>query len=280
MALAVDKIGTVTDPFTHAYTWQDQALYALGIGAKKDELAYLYEGVEGGMKVYPTYAVVPAFEAVFSLLDAIGADLTKIVHGGQRVRVHRAIPAQGSLETRATVAGIYDLKRFAQAILTTETTLDGEPLFDTMWSIIVLGGGGFGGARPPKDEIPKVPRDAQPDWVVRETTSPEQALLYRLNGDFNPLHADAGFAAKVGFDQPILHGLCTYGHVARACIASAAEGDAGRLREIAVQFRKPVCPGDTIVTTGYKVAANTYALQASVEGRDEVVVSNAWARLD
>jgi acyl dehydratase len=116
---------------------------------------------------------------------------------------------------------------------------------------------------------------------VEQATSPEQALLYRVSGDVNPLHADPEFAAKVGFeDGPILHGLCTYGHVARAIIQSEAGGDAVKLKRFAAQFRKPVWPGDTIVTSGYRQDDGRVAVVATVKGRPDPVVTGAWAELD
>jgi len=279
--LNAQLIGIPSEPLIHRYDWRRQALYALAIGARSDELPYLYEEHSEGMRVFPTYAVVPGFEAVFPMLDRMGASFSNIVHGAQTVRVHRQPPPEGELSTVAQVKAIYDLKRFAQAVLTTTSTLDGEPLFDTEWSIIVFGEGGFGGERPPpRAGTPKIPRDAEPDWTVRHATHPEQALLYRLLGDSNPLHVDAEFAAKLGFEQgPILHGLCTYGHVARAVTSAVLAGDASRITELHAQFRKPVWPGDTIVTTGYKVDEQTYALQATVEGRPDPVVNNAGVTL-
>jgi len=281
MALDVDTVGATSTIYAHRYDWRAQATYALGIGAKKDEVAYLYEGTEGGMKVYPTYAVVPAYEAVVELLSVAKVDMAKVVHGSQKVRADRPIPPEGELQTQATLRGIYDLKKLASVVIETETTLGNEPLFQTEWNIMVLGCGSFGGPRPLKDpDAVKPPRDREPDWTVSEATTEEQALLYRISGDTNPLHADPAFAAKVGFPQgPILHGLCTFGHVARAAIRQCAGGDATKLRVLSAQFRKPVWPGDTIVTRGWDLGAGKVALQATVEGRPDPVVTNSWAQL-
>lgn len=279
MGLELSAVGTSTEVFRHRYTWRDQALYALGIGARKDELAHLYEGVEGGIKVFPTYAVVPAFAPIFELLGRANADLTMLVHGGQKVTAHRPAPPEAELETVATLVAVYDLKRFAQLVIETRTTADGAPLFDTEWSLIVRGAGGFGGGRPPPDDDrARLPKGAEPAWTVTEETREEQALLYRLNGDVNPLHADPAFAARVGFEQgPILHGLCTYGHVARAVIRASAGGDAARLRTLSAQFRKPVWPGETLVTEGFPLDDGRIALRASVQGKPDPVVTNAYA---
>lgn len=282
MALDASKVGTSTPSTVHEYDWRDQAAYALGIGARRDELAYLYENHPGGMKVFPTYAVVPAFEHVVKLIMVTNANMAMVVHGAQKVRAHRPVPAQGKLETVGTLKGVYDLKKFAQLIIETKSALGGEPLFETEWSIIVRGAGGFDGDKPQHEEIPKAPKDREPDFVVEQATSPEQALLYRISGDTNPLHADPEFAAKVGFTEgPILHGLCTYGFVARAAIRERAGGDATKLRLLSAQFRKPVWPGDTIVTHGWDLTNGRVALQAFVKQRPaEPVVSNAWADIE
>jgi acyl dehydratase len=282
MTIDASTVGTTTAPYAHSYSWRDQAVYALGIGAKRDELDHLYENVGGGMKVYPTYAVVPAFEPVVELIGAAKADMAMIVHGGQTIVAHRPLPPSAKLETTGTLKAIYDLKRFAQLIIETRSTIDGEPACDSEWSIIVRDAGGFGGERPPRDKsAPKIAKDSEPDWTVEQATSEEQALLYRVSGDVNPLHADPAFAKKVGFEQgPILHGLCTYGFVARAIIQSEAGGDAVKLKRFAAQFRKPVWPGDTIVTRGYRQDDGRVAVQATVKGRPDPVVTNAGAELD
>ncbi|HLM76304.1 MAG TPA: MaoC/PaaZ C-terminal domain-containing protein, partial [Polyangiaceae bacterium] len=251
----LSTVGYVTRPYSLTYDWKTLAAYTLGIGAKRDELDYLYEGAKNGMKVYPTFAVVPAYDAILDMLGKSGGNLAMVVHGGQTVRALRPIPPSGTLSTTGTLRAIYDLKKFAQVILDTSTRLSGEggePLFETTWSIIIRGAGGFSGPRPPENNDPDVPKDRAPDWQFEEATTPEQALFYRISGDVNPLHADPEFAAMVGFPQgPILHGLCTYGFVARAIIKNAAGGDATKLRSFSAQFRKPVWPGDTIVTQGY-----------------------------
>lgn len=277
----LSTVGYVTRPYSLTYDWKTLAAYTLGIGAKRDELDYLYEGAKNGMKVYPTFGVVPAYDAIVDMLGKSGANMAMVVHGGQTVRALRPIPARGTLTTTGTLKGIYDLKKFAQVILDTSTSgADGEPLFETTWSIIVRGAGGFSGPRPPESQDPDVPKDRAPDWTFEEATTPEQALLYRISGDVNPLHADPEFAAMVGFPQgPILHGLCTYGFVARAIIKNAAGGDATRLRSFSAQFRKPVWPGDTIVTQGYTLSEGKVVVVASVKERSEAVLTNAWAQI-
>jgi acyl dehydratase len=280
MGLDLSKVGQTSATYAHRYDWRSQATYALGIGAKKDELSYLYEKSEGGMKVFPTYAVVPAFEPVVELLGAAGVEMAKVVHGGQTVVAHAPLPAEGTLHTQAKLLGIYDLKRFATVVVSTSSQVDDTTVSETEWMIIVRDEGGFKGARPPKNDAPSIKKDQPPDWTVAEATTPEQALLYRISGDINPLHADPAFAEQVGFPQgPILHGLCTFGFIARAVIHGCLDGDATRLHTLSAQFRKPVWPGDTIVTQGFDLGDGRVALSAMVDGRPDPVVTQAWAKI-
>lgn len=277
----LSALGFTTQPHALAYDWRLLATYALGIGARRDELAYLYENAKGGMKVYPTFAVVPSYTPVMELLAKCGADMAMVVHGAQLVRIHKAIPDSGTLQTTGTLKAIYDMKKFAQIILETNSSLNGVPVFDTQWSILVRGAGGFEGKRPPEAAAePTVPKDRPADWTFEEATSPEQALLYRLCGDQNPLHADPEFATAVGFPQgPILHGLATYGFAARAVIKHAIGGDAARLRAFNGQFRKPVWPGDTLITQGWNLEEGKVAFNTTVKGRPEVVLGGGWAEI-
>jgi acyl dehydratase len=279
MALDPSSVGFTSAPSNFVYDWKTVVLYALGIGAKREELDYLYEG--RGPRVFPTFAVCPAMPAVNECLARTGGDFATVVHGGQTVRVHRPIPPSGKLVTTATVRAMYDLKKFAQVVVDTTTSADGgEPLFETSWSIIYRGGGGFAGPRPPKSEAIDPPKDRPADFHVELATSREQALLYRLSGDVNPLHADPDFAASVGFaDGPILHGLCSYGFVARALVQGACGGDAARLTRLEAQFRRPVWPGDTIVVDGFTIEPGVVAAAVTVKQRPDPVVTGVVAHV-
>ncbi len=273
MPISLSSVGETSPTRRFDYDWKTLATYALGVGAKKDELAYLYEGVEGGLQVLPTFAVVPAFAAVVDCLAKTGGDMAMVVHGAQTIRAHRALPDKGTLETTGKLEVIYDLKKFAQAIVETRTTLGGELVYETTWSIIYRGSGGFGGPRPPESDIPSIPKGKEPDFMIEEATSPEQALLYRISGDTNPLHADPAFAERVGFPQgPILHGLCTFGFAGRAVIRAACGGDAKKLSKLVGQFRKPVWPGDTLITRGYTLEDGRIALTTHAKDRPDVVL--------
>jgi len=278
MALDLSLVGTAEETTTFDYTWKDVVLYALGIGAKADELDYLYEG--RGPKTYPSFAVVPSFAPLFKLLVRSGGNMAMVVHGAQKVVMHAPIPAEGSLETTGKIRAVYDLKKFASVLVDTKTRdkRTGTALFDTTWTIIFRGEGGFGGEPPPRDEAATPPAGQTPDFRFEEATPKEAALLYRLSGDLNPLHADPEFAKGVGFPQgPILHGLATYGHMVRAIVKHACSGDATKLRAFDAQFRKPVWPGDTIVTEGWKGEGGRWIVQVGVAERPEPVITNAYA---
>lgn len=278
MALDLSVVGKEGTPVSYTYGWKETVLYALGIGAKKSELDYLYEG--RGPKVIPSFAVVPMFQPMFEVLAKTGGALEMVVHGGQRVRLHAQLPSEATVTTIAKIRGIYDLRKFAIVIVDTETKdASGKLLFDTTATIVYRGAGGFGGTTPPREEkIAEIPKGAPADFRIEEPTTAEQALLYRLSGDLNPLHADPELAAKVGFEQgPILHGLCTYGHMVRHVAQGACGGDATKVTGFEAKFSKPVWPGDTLVTEGWITAPGKVALRVSVKERNEDVITGAWA---
>ena len=272
MALDLSVVDKPIAPQTFSYTWKDTVLYALGVGAKKDELDWLYEG-RG-----PT--VVPMFKPMLDCVVNTGGDLSMVVHGKQSVRLHAELPPEATLSTVARIRGLYDMRKFAIVIVDCEIRdMAGKHYADTSSQIIIRGAGNFGGETPPKEEkVAEVPKGQEPDFRIEEKTTPEQALLYRLSGDWNPLHADPEFAAKVGFEQgPILHGLCTFGHMVRHAAKGACGGDASKLTAFETKFSKPVWPGETLVTEGWNVAPGKIALQVRVKERDEIVGAASWA---
>jgi acyl dehydratase len=277
MSIDPNAVGLETKPHELTYDWRTVALYTLGIGASPDELDYLYEG--RGPKVFPTFAVVPTYAPIVDLLGKTGGDLAAMVHGAQTITLEKPIPPSGTFLTTARVAGIYDMKRLAQVLCTTESRIAGEVVCRTQWQLLFRDEGGFGGPRPPKNAVPPIEGNPPPAFEHEEVISPTLALLYRLSGDTNPLHADPEFAKKVGFERgPILHGLATYGLVARAIVRHSCGGDASRLRSFTAQFRKPVWPGETLHTVGWTVGSGV-VVKAYTGGRDDAVVTGSYAEL-
>jgi hypothetical protein len=275
MAVDPKSVGIESSVYTLRYDWKTLVLYALGVGATRDELDYVYEA--RGPKVLPTFGVVPAYAVLNELLARSGASLDRVVHGAQSVTRHAELPPVGELSTQGVITGVYDMKRMTQLVFTAKSSFEGRMIFETEWSLLVLGEGGFDGPRPPKSPIPKVPSGTPPLFVVEERVGTEQALLYRLSGDFNPLHADPAVAKMFGFEKgPILHGLATYGYAARALIQGALGGDAALLRTFHGQFRKPVWPGDVLRTEGFEIDGQ-YVLKSSA-GTDDAVALFAAER--
>lgn len=277
MAISPLIVGLETAPHELTYDWRTTVLYALGIGAKQSELDYLYEG--RGPKVMPTFAVVPSYAPMMELIGKTGGNPRTMVHGSQTITAHEAIPPSGTFSTTAKITGVYDMKRLAQVVCQTESRIEGRLVCSTEWMLLYRDEGGFGGARPPQGAAPKIPDGQAPDFEHEELISPEQALLYRLSGDTNPLHADPAFAASVGFDKgPILHGLATFGFLARAVALRACNGDATKIRSFAAQFKKPVWPGEPLRTVGYRVGG-AVILKAYAGGRDDTIVGGCYATL-
>lgn len=278
MAINMDLVGQTTEPLTHEYEWRDVVLYALGVGATAEDLDFIYEG--RGPKVLPTFAVVPSFKSLLDICSRLGADLMKVLHGEQEIRLHKPIPPSGAFRTTATVKNIYDKGKGALAVVEANTRdADGGPVFDNVFSIFVRGEGGFGGDRGPAAEKLDPPEGEEPAFSITHQTSPSQAALYRLSGDTNPLHIDPEFAEKAGFERPILHGLCTYGFAGRAIIEGACGGDPDRLRSFSARFTGVVYPGEPLTTSGWAAGDGRYLIR-TVSGDGRTVLGNAVAELE
>jgi acyl dehydratase len=254
------------------FSWSssDVLLYhlALGAGNPPTEPRELRYATERDLQVLPTFAVVAqtvhATEPPRVSYPGIEIDLAKVLHGTQRVEVHRPLPTDGSARALARVVNVWD--KGSAAVIVTETSvsdLDGNPLWTNTSSIFARGEGGFGGERGPSAAVPAPER--QPDHVITTPTLPQQALLYRLLGDRNPLHSDPQFAAAAGFPAPILHGLGSYGIVAKAVVDELLDGDAARLRAFGVRFAGVVFPGETLRTSvwrdGERLVLNTTVVE-------------------
>ncbi|MCA9530334.1 MAG: MaoC family dehydratase N-terminal domain-containing protein [Myxococcales bacterium] len=278
MTLDPSAVGVQTEPIAYCYDERDAILYALGVGAKGDaDLDFLYEG--RGPRMLPTFGAAVSLPAIERLFSAPGGDLRGLVHGSQRMVVHAPLPPSGELFTVARLEGVYDLKRLAVCDFSAEVRDGGGALYVAGVSrVIYRFDGGFGGERPPPWRV-HVP-DRPPDHQVSDVTCAEQALLYRLSGDRNPLHADPEAAKEAGFDRPILHGMCTYGFVARAIIRAACGGDPDRLRVLSGTFTKPVWPGDTLVTQLWDEGERLIVQAHTEERPHEVVFGAAYAEVD
>jgi acyl dehydratase len=265
--------GRMAGPLMQPYDWRGVALYALGLGAGTADLSYLLD--DPPPRVLPTYGVIPAFPLVFELLRGTGGDLVSLLHSAQRTELLRPFPAAGTMSTTARVAGAWDMKIGALVQIETETAVDGEPTARTTWQLLLRGEGGFGGGRPPALLRTRPPADREPDFRVEVSTRPEQALLYRLSGDINPIHSHPEVARGAGFDRPILHGLCTYGIAGRAALRELAVDDPARFVALEARFAKVVMPGDTLVVEGWVLGEpGRAALAVRVKESGESAISN------
>jgi acyl dehydratase len=252
MSLDHSLVGVPSEPQERSWTSTDALLYAVGVGAglgdPLQELEFTTENSEGvQQQVLPTFAVLIAGARGARKLGDY--DPALLVHAEQGFELHRPLPVQGTVRTVSTVTGIYD-KGSAAVVASENVAVDaatGDKLVTSRSSVFIRGEGGFGGDRGPSDGWRKP--DREPDHLVLQPTRPEQALLYRLSGDRNPLHADPKFAARGGFSRPILHGLCTYGVTGRALLHAVCGSDPARFRSMSGRFSRPVLPGDTLVVS-------------------------------
>ncbi|MBD0021599.1 enoyl-CoA hydratase [Gordonia pseudamarae] len=278
------KVGSPAANWERTWTTRDTMLYAVSVGAgahdPTDELRFTTDNTSGiTQQVLPTFVTVMAAgeAATQNPLTVLGdIAVTSIVHGGQRITLHNDIPPAGSVVSRGSIAAIYDKGRHAAIVLASTITDadDGTPYADIETTMILTGEGGFGGNPGPKASW-SVP-DREPDEIVTDHTRPEQALLYRLNSDRNPLHSDPAFAAFMGRTRPTLHGLCTYGYAGRAVLATVAESDPGRFGSFFARFAAPVEPGDELHTLIWRTE-NGALFQTKVG--DTVVLDHGEFRL-
>ncbi len=274
--LDLNLVGEPRPAVVFDYDWRDCATYALGVGAGADDLHLLWER-HPAFAALPSFAVVPTTRLVFDALEAVGADFRRLVHGAQRIRMHRPLPTAGRLHTDGGIAAIHDKGKGAVVIIDTVTEDAEGPVFETRWSIFCRGQGGFGGARGSAAPLPE-PVEG-PVLDVGLPTRPEQALLYRLSGDVNPLHVDPALAKKAGFERPILHGLCTFGFATRALIAGLAEGAPDRLKAIGARFSGVVLPGDALRVQAWRTGVvGTLRFEAHVGERR--VLSHGWVEVE
>ncbi|EYF08740.1 peroxisomal multifunctional enzyme type 2 [Chondromyces apiculatus] len=274
---------------TSSYDERDLSLYALGVGAAADplddkDLRYVYELHRDGFLALPTFGVIPAMGALVeqykqgTKAPGLNYGFERILHGEQYTEIRRPLPPHAKLTHRMRVKEIFDKGKNAVVITEVRSTDEtGEELLYNEYASVVRGAGGWGGGRGPSAEV-NTPPERAPDATITEKIGPNQALLYRLSGDVNPLHADPSFAENFGFPRPILHGLCTFGYAARH-VLRALDIDPRLFKSIKVRFSDSVFPGETLITEMWKESATKVVFRAKVQERDKVVLSAAAIEL-
>jgi len=253
MPIDPNAIGAKTKPHIFEWTDRDTLLYALGVGAGTQDLAFTTENSHDiPQQVLPTYAVIACLP--FAAAGKIGTfNFAMLLHGSQEIRLHKPLPPAGKLSVVAEVADIQDKGEGKNAIVmlkATGTDPDtSDVIAETLTTAVIRGEGGFGGQPGQRPVAPEIP-DREPDARVALPTREDQALIYRLSGDRNPLHSDPWFAQNLaGFPKPILHGLCTYGVAGRALVSELGDGDATKVSQVGARFTSPVFPGETLTTS-------------------------------
>ena len=269
------------DEVVETYAMRDSIVYALGLGfgfnpTDPDELKYVYED---GLRTFPTMPVVLGHPGPWMTDPESGIDYVKVLHGEQHLEIHQDLPVEGTVVAENKVTDVVDKGADKGALIVNERKLyeqaSGDLLCTQKSVIFARGNGGFGGpvtASPNPHALP----DREPDATVDIPTSTQAALLYRLNGDYNPLHADPAIAEKAGFKAPILHGLASFGIVARAVLQSINNTDSSRLKSFGLRFSAPVYPGETIRTEIWR-DGNEVTFRARVPERDVIALTNGIA---
>jgi acyl dehydratase len=268
MPLNPDAVGTTSGPNEISWTSKDSLLYAVGIGAGTEEMVVATENTNGvQQRAFPTMPVILGWGRGESPMAKIGTfNPALLVHGQQAVTLHRELPVDGKAQATSRIAAMYDKGKAAVVVTETEASDADGPLFTTRSSAFIRGEGGWGGDRGPSGPV-NVPPDRAPDHQVTYQTSPDQALVYRLSGDRNPLHSDPSFAAMGGFDRPILHGLCSYGFTGRALLHTLADGDPSRFHHIEARFASPVIPGEALTISMWRMEDGASVFVTSVGDR-------------
>lgn len=266
------------------YTPRDAILYALGLGYGHDpldggDLRYL---LEDRLVVVPSYSVVLGGPGSWMADPRTGIDWIRSLHGEQGLRIYKPLPPGAEVIGRNRVTGVIDKGPGKGALLMLERDIidaaTGDLLATRTSTSFLRGDGGCGAPAVAQPEPHRLP-DRAPDLTHTMATRPEAALIYRLSGDWNPIHADPAKAAKAGFDRPILHGLCTFGMITRALVATACGAEPARLRELGGRFSAPVYPGETVAVDLWDQGGGAFGFQARVPERDVVIFKNGLARV-
>jgi acyl dehydratase len=273
------------EDIVQTYTPRDSMLYALGLGLGHDpvdaaQLRFVFEGAQE-FAAFPTMPVVLCHPGQWTGDPATGISRSQQVHGEQGIVIHRPLQPAGRLRGRTRVTGVVDKGEGRGALLYTERPIvddeSGEPVATLSSTSFCRGDGGFGGPSGPVKAVHPIPARA-PDAIVELPTLAQAALIYRLSGDLNPLHADPAYARKAGFERPILHGLSTFGMAAWAVTREFCNGDPAALRAIAVRFSAPVVPGETVSFELWR-DGSTVTIRAWVKARNAKVLDNGKAEI-
>nr|XP_045609477.1 peroxisomal multifunctional enzyme type 2-like isoform X1 [Procambarus clarkii] len=280
----LSALGVKLKPSSFTYGAKDVILYALGVGVStKDEnsLQYLYENSEDFMPL-PTFGIVPSQASamggdLFSNIPGWSVDLTKLLHGEMYIEIFKPLPTSATVNTEVEVVDVLDKGSGAVLIYDTLTKDEkGEPICRAQWSLFIVGDGNFGGPRKSSKAVPLYDApQRKPDATEEVKTGIDQAALYRLNGDRNPLHIDPSFAAMGGFSQPILHGLCFYGITARIIMKNFCGNDARLFKAMKTRFAKPVIPGQTLVVDMWKEGSRVF-FTTTVKETNQVCLSGGY----
>ncbi|KAM4819485.1 peroxisomal multifunctional enzyme type 2 [Thomomys bottae] len=278
-------IGYKLPSFSTAYTQLDTIMYALGVGASvrdPKDLKFVYER-NSDFSCLPTFGVILAqkslMDGALAEVPGLSVNLMKVLHGEQYLELYKPLPREGKLRCEAVIADVLDKGSGLVILLDVYSYLEKELICYNQFTVFVVGSGGFGGKQTSKKAKPPVAIPSRPpDAVLTDTTSLNQAALYRLSGDWNPLHIDPNFASIAGFEKPILHGLCTFGYSARHVLRQFADNDVLRFKAIKARFAKPVYPGQTLQTEMWK-DGNRIHFQTKVQETGTIVISNAYVDL-
>ncbi|MBT4268775.1 MAG: hypothetical protein HN580_27905 [Deltaproteobacteria bacterium] len=279
MAINLDVIGKSFETPAFSYDPDTLILYALGIGAGVGELDFVYEK---NLKAYPTFAVVPFLPALLSVfVPQANLNMYTVLHGEQKIILHKPIATSGTITTSLKCDSIYDKGDSGAIVNLSLESRDagGDVVFENQAVIVDRSGGNFGGERGPKTEKIEPQEGKTPDVSVAQTTSKDQAALYRLSGDKNPLHIDPAFAKKGGFDTPILHGLCSFGIAGKAVLNEICDSDPDKLKSFSVRFMNVSYPGDTLKTEAWKVDDKKYIVR-TINQDGTIILGNALAELN
>lgn len=284
MAIDYDKLISYDIPSCEqTYTERDVMLYALGVGVGLDpldrsELSFVYEK---DLQVLPTMCCILGAPGMWLAEPETGVDYVQVLHGEMGFKIHKPLPASASISGKTRVTDIFDKGEPVGALILQQTEIvdvaSGDLLATTSSTTFARGDGGFGGQRGPSST--KVIPERDPDEICDLPTLPHAALIYRLSGDYNPLHCDPDVAQAAGFDRPILHGLCTYGTVGHAILRTLCDCDPLRLTGMQARFTAPVYPGETIRTEMWRTGDGKSAFRARVVERDVVVLDQGTAEI-